>query len=104
MKSQSSIYGNRYAQGLIFLSKPKLGGNFAMPLLGISVVPAIGSMVVWHNTDRNGHLTMRSYHGGCKVFVGQKIAGSLLGLVLDQDKAQCIVEEHLKCTTNKQEC
>merc|ERR1712106_600604 len=85
---ESPIYGNRYAQGLIFLQKPELGGNFAMPLLGLSIVPTPGALVVWHNADNEGHMDQRSHHGGCKVFVGHKIAGSTCGLMLDQNMEQ----------------
>jgi hypothetical protein len=75
------------------LSQPKLGGNFAMPLLGTSVVPKPGALVIWHNTDRNGNMDQRSYHGGCKVFVGHEIAGSTCAVYLDQDQAHCGVKE-----------
>eukprot|EP00092_Neocalanus_flemingeri_P007022 GFUD01007584.1.p1 GENE.GFUD01007584.1~~GFUD01007584.1.p1 ORF type:complete len:441 (+),score=100.57 GFUD01007584.1:37-1359(+) len=85
---ESPDYGNRYANGLLFLTHTELGGNFAMALLGISVVPCPGTMVIWHNVDRNGIMDHRSFHGGCKVFVGHKIVGSTIGLYLDQDKAQ----------------
>ena len=88
--TESPEYGNRFAQGLIFLKKPKLGGNFAMPLQGLSVVPQPGSLVIWHNADLDGNLDYRSYHGGCRVFVGNKVAGSLVSLFLDQNKAQCM--------------
>ena len=93
LKRLSPIYGNRYAQGLIFLHKPELGGNFAMPLLGVSIVPTPGSLVVWHNTDRDGNMDQRSYHGGCRVFVGQKIIGTTRAKVLDQDRGQCAVRK-----------
>ena len=94
LKKESPIYGNRYAQGLLMLSQPKLGGNFAMPLLGISVVPHPGTLVIWHNTDRNGNMDQRSYHGGCKVFVGHKVAGSTCAMYLDQDKEKCAAVEY----------
>ena len=53
-------YGNRYVPGLLFLTHTGLGGNFAMPLLGISVVPNPGTLVMWHNTDRNGNITQNA--------------------------------------------
>ena len=59
LKRESPVYGNRYAQGLLFLSNTKLGGNFVMPWLGIAVVPQPGSLVLWHNTDRNGNFDSR---------------------------------------------
>ena len=90
---ESPIYGNRYAQGLIFLQKPERGGNFAMPLLGLSIVPTPGSLVIWHNTDQDGNMDQRSYHGGCRVFVGQKIIGTTRAMVLDQDMGQCAVRK-----------
>ena len=52
-------YGNRFAQGLLFLSSTKLGGNFVMPWLGISVVPYPGSLVIWHNTNIYGDMDHR---------------------------------------------
>ena len=90
---ESPIYGNRYAQGLIFLQKPELGGNFVLPLLGLSIVPTPGSLVFWQNTDRDGNMDQRSYHGGCKVFVGQKIVGSTCAMVLDQNMKQSAVRQ-----------
>ena len=89
---ESPVYGNRFAQGLLFLSQPQLGGNFVMPLLGLAVVPYLGSLVIWHNTDRRGNMDHRSLHGGCKVFIGHKIAGSTCAMYLDQD-AQCAAAE-----------
>ena len=56
---KESNYGNRFAQGLLLLSNTKLGGNFVMPELGISVVPHPGTLVIWHNTDRNGNMDQR---------------------------------------------
>ena len=40
------------------------------------------------------HLTIlcRSLQGGCKVFDGEKIGGSLVAMVLDQDKVHCRAE------------
>ena len=93
LKRESPIYGNRYAQGLIFLQKPELGGNFVLPLLGLSIVPTPGSLVFWQNTDRDGNMDQRSYHGGCKVFVGQKIVGSTCAMVLDQNMKQSAVRQ-----------
>ena len=52
-------FGNIFAQGLLFVSKAELGGNFVMPLLGIAVSPEPGSLVVWHNVDRNGNFDQR---------------------------------------------
>ena len=43
LMTDSPEYGNRYAEGLVFLKMPKLGGNFAMPLQGLSIVPKPGS-------------------------------------------------------------
>ena len=91
MEGVDPLYGNRFSQGLIFLNKPFLGGNFVMPMLGVSVVPRVGDMVVWYNTDSTGHLTHRSFHGGCKVYAGHKVAGALVSLVLDQKWAQCLL-------------
>ena len=91
-----SEYGNRIAQGILFLSHTELGGNFAMPELGVVFVPHPGSLVVWHNTDRSGNMDRRSLHGGCRLFMGQKIAGQTCALWLDQDKAQCAIEPLLK--------
>ena len=34
----------------------------------------------------------RSIHGGCKVFDGEKIGGSLVAMVQDQDKVHCRAE------------
>ena len=90
---EPSIYGNRYAQGLFFLTHTELGGNFVMPLLGIAVVPHPGTLVIWYNTDRNGIMDHRSLHAGCKVFIGHKIVGSTNAMYLDQNTAQCGVEE-----------
>ena len=61
-----------------------------MPLLGLSIVPRPGELVIWHNVDRDGNLDQRSYHGGCKVMAGYKIAGSTVATVLDQDATQCL--------------
>ena len=47
-------------QGLFFFSTTLLGGNFILPLLGIAVNPEPGSLVVWHNLDRNGDFDPRS--------------------------------------------
>ena len=66
-----------------------MGGNFAMPLLDLSIVPRPGDLVIWYNVDNNGNLDVRSHHGGCKVLAGQKIAGSLVATFLDQNSAQC---------------
>ena len=90
LMAESPEYGNRFAQGLLCLKKPKFGGNFAMPLQGLSIVPEPGSLVIWHNTDLEGNMDYRSYHGGCRVFVGNKVAGSLTAMVLDQNKVQCM--------------
>ena len=91
-----SAYGNRIAQGILFLTNTKLGGNFAMPMLGVVFVPTPGSLVVWHNTDRRGNMDRRSLHGGCRLFKGQKIAGQTCAVWLDQDKLQCPAEPGIK--------
>ena len=56
---QSTFYGNRFAQGLLFFSGTDLGGNFILPFLGIAVNPEPGSLVVWHNVDRKGSFDPR---------------------------------------------
>ena len=61
-----------------------------MPLLGLSIVPTPGNLVIWYNVDRDGNLDQRSYHGGCKVLAGHKIAGSTVATVLDQDTTKCL--------------
>ena len=48
-----------FAQGHLILKVPKLGGNFAMPWLGISVLARPGSLVIWQSLDNNGNLDLR---------------------------------------------
>ena len=56
---QSTKFGNKYVDGLIFLTGTDLGGNFVMPLLGIAVNPEPGSLVIWSNEDRQGNMDIR---------------------------------------------
>ena len=59
LEETDGIYGNRFAQGFLLLSSTKIGGNFVMPWLGISVVPHPGSLVIWHNTNMYGNMDNR---------------------------------------------
>ncbi len=57
------------------------GGRTAFPILGFSVTPVKGSIVMWCSLKRNGKdIEKRSYHGGCPVMLGTKWGKFMLKL------------------------
>ena len=94
-KDDGYDFGNRVAQAMIFLSDVELGGGFAMPELDIYINPRPGRMVVWHNLDQNGENDLRSLHGGCPVFSGNKLAAITSYHHLNQKKWICKNETNM---------
>ena len=48
------------------------GGATVFPNQGITVFPKRGSLLFWHNLNKNGQIAEESFHGACPTLYGIK--------------------------------
>ena len=63
---------DRYATALIYLQDVKEGGETEFPILGISVKPKQGRLLVWNSMDKEGNCDPTSLHKAAVVEKGRK--------------------------------
>ena len=63
---------DRFATVLVYLQDVKEGGETKFPLLGISVKPVKGRLLVWNNMRPDGTCDPTSIHNAAKVINGRK--------------------------------
>nr|XP_055059342.1 prolyl 4-hydroxylase subunit alpha-1-like [Misgurnus anguillicaudatus] len=63
---------DRIATFLIYMSDVEIGGATVFPEAGVAVRPKKGSAVFWYNLHKNGTTNLKTLHGGCPAFVGNK--------------------------------
>lgn len=71
------LAGDRAATALAYLNQPAEGGATAFPLLGVSVRPRTGRVLIFDNLDESGNPAAASLHAGESVTRGSKWLASL---------------------------
>lgn len=64
--------GNRLATVIMYLNDVEEGGSTYFPVLGLSVRPKKGRILVWRNLLDNGQVDPRTQHSGTPVILGEK--------------------------------
>jgi prolyl 4-hydroxylase len=64
--------GQRSWTAMVFLSDVEEGGATEFPMLGISIPPQRGALLVWNNADREGLLNDATTHAATPVVSGVK--------------------------------
>jgi len=64
--------GQRLATCILYLKEPLLGGETIFPLLGVTITPKKGALLVFYNLDENGQVFYETLHGGAPVIEGEK--------------------------------
>jgi len=64
---------DRFATILVYLQDVKEGGETKFPVLGISVKPVKGRLLVWNNMRPDGSCDPTSIHNAAKVIAGRKV-------------------------------
>jgi len=67
-----SCGGQRVASVVIYLYNTEEGGETIFPYANLSVVPIMGSAILFYNTLPNGSVDPMSLHGGTPVKKGEK--------------------------------
>lgn len=60
------------ATSYVYLTNVQVGGETIFNILGVSVKPVKGSLLVFRNMDKYGHSDPLSKHAACPVIVGSK--------------------------------
>ncbi|KAK5964662.1 Oxoglutarate iron-dependent oxygenase domain containing protein, partial [Trichostrongylus colubriformis] len=69
--------GNRFATFFLMLQPATRGGGTVFPNLNVSVKASAGDAVFWTNMDATESKAIKSIHGGCTVWEGEKLAATL---------------------------
>jgi prolyl 4-hydroxylase len=64
--------GQRVVTCILYLKEPLVGGETVFPLLGVSIPPKKGSLLVFYNCDEKGQVFYETLHGGAPVIEGEK--------------------------------
>lgn len=64
--------GQRTWTAMIYLAEPEASGGTAFPLLGLTVEPKLGRILVWNNMALDGSPNGWTLHEGCEVAAGTK--------------------------------
>ncbi|KAK5983350.1 Proline HYdroxylase [Trichostrongylus colubriformis] len=69
--------GDRFATFFLMLQPAIRGGGTVFPKLNVSVKASAGDAVFWTNMDATERKAIKSIHGGCTVWEGEKLAATL---------------------------
>jgi prolyl 4-hydroxylase len=71
-KTEAKRGGQRSITAMAYLNTVDAGGATAFPNVGLSVPPQPGTLLLWNNATREGHLSAEALHAGTPVDAGTK--------------------------------
>jgi len=86
---KNMLFGNRLATAFFVVKPARRGGATLFPNLGLAIKPSAGDLLLWMNVDSNDRREDDSYHAGCPIERGEKVAVTLWVRSRYQDFMQC---------------
>ncbi|MFA6916522.1 MAG: 2OG-Fe(II) oxygenase [Parachlamydiales bacterium] len=68
----TQLGGQRMISLVVYLNRPKLGGETVFPLSKISIAPVKGDAILFYDTDDRGQVDPSTLHAGAPVLEGEK--------------------------------
>lgn len=69
---QQKLGGQRTWTAMVFLGVPEAGGATRFPVVGVTIPPRRGTLVLWNNLDAAGRPNRNTLHQGMPVTAGVK--------------------------------